>query len=59
LRPVEVSLDVAFGELEPGRAAVDDAAVRGPWLSPNEVTQYSRPKVLPDMETLAKNALRV
>src|SRR2546426_6720565 len=26
-----------------------------PWLSPNEVTQYSRPKLLPDMESLAKN----
>src|SRR5207247_5631950 len=30
LPPVEVSLDVALGELEPGRAAVHDASVRGP-----------------------------
>src|SRR5439155_4502323 len=31
----------------------------GPWLSPNEVTQYSRPKVLPDMKILAENSLGV
>src|SRR6266516_88347 len=30
LPPVEVSLDVALGELEPGGAAVNDASVRGP-----------------------------
>src|SRR5436309_992920 len=30
LAPVELSLDVAFRELEPGRTAVHDAAVRGP-----------------------------
>jgi hypothetical protein len=31
----------------------------GPWLSPNEVTQYNRPKLLPDMKNLAKKALEV
>src|SRR2546422_5712361 len=30
LAPVELSLDVAFRELEPGRTAVHDAAIRGP-----------------------------
>ena len=50
LAPVELGLDVGFGELQSRRAAVDDAADRRAVASPNEVTQKSLPSVLPDMD---------
>ena len=46
---VEQGLDVGLGQGDARRAAVDDAANAGPWLSPQVVTRKRWPKVLWDI----------
>jgi len=49
LAAVELSLDVVFGQRQPRRQPSTTQRSPGPCDSPNDVTQNSLPKVLPDM----------